>query len=195
MREDRNLSLTLFGEGGAAAPGAGGDGAGAPEGTVSDLSARPQTEAQEAEPAPAGDRRPPGIRGQALERHYAGLCRQARELGQRVPDFDLQKELANPMFLKLTGPHVGLSVEDAYVAVHHRELAQAIARGARQELANSIRAGSSRPVEHGVETQAPAVTGFDYQHASRSQREAFKKQILQAHARGEKVYPNQFIGF
>ena len=93
------------------------------------------------------------------------------------------------MFVKLTAPHVGLSVEDAYMAVHHRELMEAVARGARQEVTNSIRAGAARPAEHGINATAPGVVTFDYKNATRSQREAFKKEIYAAAARGEKIYP------
>ena len=121
--------------------------------------------------------------------HYDSLSRQAQALRQRYPDFDLQRELENPVFLKLTGPRVGLSVEDAYMAVHHRELMEAVTRGTRQELSNAIRSGSMRPAEHGMGAKAPSVVTFDYKHATRSQREAFKKQIFDAAARGEKIYP------
>ena len=121
--------------------------------------------------------------------HYDSLSRQAQAMGQRYPDFDLQKELDNPVFLKLTGPRVGLSVEDAYMAVHHRELMEAVSRGVRQEAANAIRAGGMRPTEHGIHAKAPSVVTFDYKNATRSQREAFKKQIFDAAARGEKIYP------
>jgi len=127
--------------------------------------------------------------GQGLRTHYDGIHRQALAMGQKYPDFNLERELNNPTFLQLTGPKVGLSVEDAYVAVHHRELMEAVARGARQEAANAIRAGGSRPVEHGMGAKAPAVVTFDYKNATRSQRAAFKKQIYEAAARGEKIYP------
>lgn len=123
--------------------------------------------------------------------HFDSLQRQGREMAGRYAGFDLQKELDNPMFFKLTGPRVGLSVEDAYMAVHHRELTRAIAEGAKRDLSNAIRAGASRPEEHGVGGSAAAVTGFDYRNADRSQRRAFKQQIMNAAARGEKIYPSR----
>lgn len=126
---------------------------------------------------------------QGIRNHYDSLHRQGQALQSRYKDFDLNRELDNPVFLKLTGPQVGLSVEDAYMAVHHRELMEAVARGARQEVTNSIRAGAARPAEHGINASAPGVVTFDYKNATRSQREAFKKQIFEAAARGEKIYP------
>lgn len=124
-----------------------------------------------------------------IRSHYDGMHRQAAEMAGRYPEFDLQKELDNPTFLRLTGPEIGLPLEDAYMAMHHRELTRAIAERSRQELANSIRAGSARPMEHGMGAKAPAMVTFDYKNASKSQRAAFKKQIFDAAARGEKIYP------
>ena len=66
---------------------------------------------------------------------------------------------------------------------------EAVARGARQDAANAIRAGSTRPVEHGIGAKAHGAVTFDYKNATRSQREAFKKEIYAAAARGEKIYP------
>lgn len=136
--------------------------------------------------AAGGSRRPDAA---AVRSHYEGLQRQASEMSRRYEGFDLQKELGDPTFFKLTGPDVGLSVEDAYMAVHHRELTRAIAEGTKRELSNAIRAGGIRPVEHGTAGSAAAVTGFDYRNADRAQRKAFKQQIYAAAARGEKIYP------
>lgn len=124
-----------------------------------------------------------------IRSHYDSMNRQAAEMAQRYPDFNLQKELDNPTFLRLTGPEIGLPLEDAYMAMHHRELTRAIAERSRQELSNAIRAGSSRPTEHGMGAKAPSVVTFDYKNATKSQRAAFKKQIFDAAARGEKIYP------
>ena len=121
--------------------------------------------------------------------HFDSLQRQGREMAGRYAGFDLQKELENPMFFKLTGPQVGLSVEDAYMAMHHRELTRAVAEGTRRELSNAIRAGGVRPVENGRAAPAATVTAFDYRNADRAQRKAFKQEIYKAAARGEKIYP------
>ena len=97
-----------------------------------------------------------GPKGVDVRSHFDSLQRQGAEMAGRYENFDLQRELENPMFFKLTGPQVGLSVEDAYVAMHHRELTRAIAEGARRELSNSIRSGVARPAEHG--RTAPAAS-------------------------------------
>ena len=155
----------------------------------------PKQQVQQTKPVQPVQQKPrkpeaqPAVQQHDYRAHYDSLSRQAQAMGQRYPDFDLQKELENPVFLKLTGPRVGLSVEDAYMAVHHRELMEAVTRGTRQEMANAIRSGSMRPAEHGMGAKAPAVVTFDYKNATRSQREAFKKEIFAAAARGEKIYP------
>ncbi len=130
-------------------------------------------------------------KGVDVRGHFDSLQQQGREMAGKYAGFDLQKELENPMFFKLTGPHVGLSVEDAYMAMHHRELTRAIAEGTRRELSNSIRAGGVRPVEHGRTAPAATVTTFDYRNADRAQRKAFKQEIYRAAARGEKIYPSR----
>lgn len=123
--------------------------------------------------------------------HFDSLQRQGREMAGKYAGFDLQKELDDPVFFKLTGPEVGLSVEDAYMAMHHRELTRAIAEGTKRELSNAIRAGAGRPGEHGVSGSRATVTGFDYRNADKNQRRAFKQQIMNAAARGEKIYPSR----
>lgn len=50
-------------------------------------------------------------------------------------------------------------------------------------------AGSNRPVENGVSSQAPSTGSIDYAHMTRAQRQALKDEILRAAARGEKIYP------
>lgn len=152
-----------------------------------DLAAEPATSVvQEAavETAPTEN-----VLREDVRSHFDDIHRQAGEMGRKYPGFDLQKELQNPTFFHLTSPRVGLSVEDAYMAVHHREVVQAITRGAKQEFANAVRAGGNRPSEHGIGAKAPAMVTFDYKNASRNEREAFKKRIYDAAARGEKIYP------
>ena len=109
------------------------------------------------------------------------------------PGFDLRRELQNPVFARMTSPNVGISVEDAYYAVHRREIQtaamQVTAQKTAQKISNAIQAGQRRPAENGTSGQAASVTTFDYSKASRTQREALKQRIRAAAARGEKLYP------
>lgn len=131
---------------------------------------------------------------QRIEQHIEGLRQQGEAMKATFPNFDLATELRNPAFARMTAPNVGISVEDAYYAVHRKEIQAAAMQVTQQQtatkMANAIRSGS-RPVENGTSSQAPSVTSFDYRTASRDQREALKKRIRDAAARGEKIYPGQ----
>jgi hypothetical protein len=135
------------------------------------------------------------IQEQKIRNHFTGLEQQALEMKKIVPNFDLQTELKNPAFLRMTSPNVGISVRDAYYAVHHDEMQaaamQATAKATAQNISNNIQARQRRPDENGISGQAPSATTFDYSKASPEQREAFKKDLRARLARGEKVYPGQ----
>lgn len=47
-----------------------------------------------------------------FEAHILGLQQQAEAMRESWPDFDLVKELQNPVFLQLTAPGTGIGVED-----------------------------------------------------------------------------------
>ena len=128
---------------------------------------------------------------QKFQQHIMRLEQQGEALKKVFPNFDLRKELQNPAFARMTSPNVGISVEDAYYAVHRSEIQaaamQVTAQKTAQKISNSIQAGNRRPSENGTSGQAPSVTTFDYSRASREQREALKKRIRS----GEKIYPGQ----
>ena len=135
------------------------------------------------------------LQEQRIRNHFASLENQALAMQKIVPNFDLQTELKNPAFLRMTSPNVGISVRDAYYAVHHDEMQtaamQATAKATAQNISNNIQARQRRPDENGISGQAPSATTFDYSKASREQREAFKRDLRARMARGEKVYPGQ----
>ena len=135
------------------------------------------------------------LQEQKFQEHIMKLEQQGEALKKVFPSFDLRTELKNPTFARMTAPGVGLSVEDAYYAVHRNEIQmaamQATQRQTAQKISNAIQSGSRRPDEAGISSQAPSVTTFDYRNASKEQRDALKKRIYEAKARGEKVYPGQ----
>ena len=135
------------------------------------------------------------IEEQKIRNHFVSLEQQSEAMKKVFPNFDLRTELKNPAFARMTSPNVGISVEDAYYAVHRNEIQtaamQVTAQKTAQKISNAIQAGSRRPVEAGTSSQAPSVTTFDYSKASRDQRDAFKKDLRERMARGEKVYPGR----
>ena len=125
--------------------------------------------------------------------HIRKLQQQARDFQTAVPGFDLRQELQNPLFARLTGPGVGLSVEDAFYAVHRKDIQEqsmeAAARQATRMITNAIASGSHRPEESGTAAQAPSVSRFDYRNATPEQRKQLKDAIRRAAAEGRKLYP------
>ena len=132
---------------------------------------------------------------QRIAEHIQKLEQQGEAMKATFPNFDLRKELQNPAFARMTSPNVGVSVEDAYYAVHRREIQaaamQVTAQKTAQKISNSIQAGQRRPVENGTSGQAASVTTFDYSKASKAERDALKQRIREAAARGEKIYPGR----
>ena len=133
---------------------------------------------------------------QRFQKHIEGLQQQGEAMKAVFPNFNLMEELKNPVFQRMTAPNVGISVADAYYAVHRSEIQfasmQAATQQAMQQAANAVQAGQHRPAENGTSAQAPSVTTFNYRNASREQRDALKKRIYEAQARGEKIYPGQW---
>ena len=134
---------------------------------------------------------------EAFDAHIAKLEQQGEALKAVFPQFDLRTELQNPTFKRLTAPGVGLSVEDAYHAVHRKEIAAAqsavVAQKTARQISDTIIAGQRRPTENGTSARAASVTTFDYSKASASQRNAIKQQIRDAAARGVKLRPEDII--
>ena len=125
--------------------------------------------------------------------HIRKLQQQAEAFQAMVPGFDLRQELRNPLFVRLTSPGVGLSVEDAFYAVHRKAMQEksmeAAAQQATRMISNAIASGSHRPEESGTAAQAPSVSRFDYRNATPEQRKQLKDAIRRAAAEGRKLYP------
>lgn len=127
------------------------------------------------------------------ENHFANLYRQGEEMKKRFPGFDLQKELENPVFYRMTSMEVNIPVESAYYAVHRAEIqsaqAKVVAEQTAKQMANSIRSNAARPDESGSRQGSSTVT-FDYSKASRQQREELKRRIRS----GERILPGREFG-
>lgn len=133
------------------------------------------------------------VEQQKVQQHIQKLAMQAEELKKQFPAFDLRAEMQNPAFVRMTAPDSPVSLEDAYFAVHRKEIQAASMRVAAQtameKVSNAVQAGQRRPAESGSAGQAATVSTFDYAHASKEQRDSLKRQIREAAARGQKIYP------
>ena len=120
-----------------------------------------------------------------IDRHLDGLFEQARSLRESVPDFDRLHELEDPRFLRLTAPHSGVALADAWYALHRAEIGRQAARESLEALSRSLQSGGRRPRElsdrRGDSGKTPPA------RMNREEREALKKRILEAKAQGRRL--------
>ena len=132
---------------------------------------------------------------EAFNSHMAKLSQEAEELKATVPDFDLRAELQNERFAQLTSPQAGVSVKDAYYALHHEQLqAQGMAVAARrseEKIAAAVRANAQRPVEGSTNGQVAAVQTRSYKDMSPQEKKELRDRIAQSAYTGRKIYPGR----
>ena len=161
--------------------------------TGTSVEAVKKMEQQEAELRRFRQKEAQNLEVQKINNHFASLEQQGEAMKARFPGFDLRKELENPVFARMTSPDSGLTVEDAYFAVHRAEIqsaqAKVVAEQTAKQMANSIRSNSARPDESGSQQGSSTVT-FDYSKASRAQREELKRRIRS----GERILPGREFG-
>ncbi len=124
----------------------------------------------------------------AMQQHFAKLQQQAAELKQLYPGFDLEAELQDPRFLKMTAPGMDIDVRTAYEAVHRDELRGAEMQYATQRTANrisaAVQAGQRRPSENSVTRGSVAVNTTN--DPSRMTKE-YRQQLIERARRGERI--------
>ena len=128
------------------------------------------------------------IEDMRLRSHFEHLSRQAEQLRQVFPNFDLMAEInASPEFARLTSPDVNIPLETAYRAVHAREIESgAMAYGAQraaQQVAASVKANQARPAENGMGGQPNIVTKTDPSKLTKKDFDEIKRRL----ERGESV--------
>lgn len=115
------------------------------------------------------------IQEQMFQKHMDGLKQQAAELAREVPGFNLDAEMQNPQFMRMTSPQGGLTVRQAFMALHHDEVMKArvneAAQRASKALSNSVQSGRSMPAENGsVSRAASTVNAKPYSQMSKAER-------------------------
>lgn len=119
---------------------------------------------------------------QMLRQHWQKLSAQAEEMKTIFPGFDLAKELqTDERFARLTSPQNGVSVKDAYFAIHHDEIQQAsmqyAGRMAAQKIAASVQANAARPREGGMQGQNPVIVKTDPTKFTRADRAEIRRRV------------------
>lgn len=128
------------------------------------------------------------IADQRMRQHFDGLAKQADQVKQLYPSFDLMTEMQNPEFARLTAPGVGVDVRTAYEVVHREEMRgaemQFAAQKSAERMANAVRANSMRPMENGMNgQQTPSVVKTDPRTLTKADLAEINKRV----ARGEKI--------
>lgn len=114
--------------------------------------------------------------------HENKIASDAAALKKKFPGFDLATEMKNERFAAMISPGGGLSVEQAYYALHHREIEQALveetAQKASRALANSVQAGRKIPVENGTASRASTPVGQKkYSEMTKEERAVFEANL------------------
>ena len=116
-----------------------------------------------------------------LRRHFEKLVTEGNWLRRVFPGFDLEKEMQNPAFFRMTLPGSGMTVKDAFFALHGEDIQrQSIlyaARQATERIAQSVRSGAARPMENGMEAPGAADLTLDIQHMDKKDREMYRRRI------------------
>lgn len=119
---------------------------------------------------------------QQMQAHVSGIMQQAEELKQLFPGFDLDKEMQNPDFVRMTSPG-GVSVKQAFYALHGDELVpQLMAFGVqtgKDQVSRSLQVNKARPVEGAsLRGSAGASVRLDEDSMSDERYEQIKQKVL-----------------
>ncbi len=117
-------------------------------------------------------------RDMELRARFAQIQQEANDMRTVFPNFDLQRELQDPKFLKYTSKEVGMSVKDAFYALDHDEIMDSqtsmIAQRAKMDVSNSYRSGRNHPKENGSGFTSSAAGAIpDFSKMTHEERVAF----------------------
>ena len=79
---------------------------------------------------------------------YENWMRQAEELQEIYPDFDIQEETSNPEFIKIL--RNGFTVQQAYELAHPEVQTDRIRREVTSKIASNMQSRQRRPPENGA---------------------------------------------
>lgn len=122
----------------------------------------------------------------AAEQQYIHWAKEAAELKQVYPDFNLLEELKNKDFSGLIGqknPQYSISMRQAYELVHPEALEKRIAGETEKRVTDSIKARGMRPGEGAATGNAGIVTKTDVTKLTKKDRAEIAKRV----ARGETI--------
>lgn len=112
---------------------------------------------------------------------FDNLVRNAQQTKAQFPDFDLETEMQNPRFVQLCqATHEDTTA--AYMALHWNSVipskVQQATRMAHEQIANSVAANKSRPIENGLSSQASAIVTPNFKNMSKAELKAYAQAQL-----------------
>lgn len=120
-----------------------------------------------------------------IDRDIANWIEESKEAQKSFPNLDLGTELENPQFVGLL--KMGVSMENAYFAIHHKELVpqamQYTAKEVESKLAKKIAGNGMMPRTNGTNGVAPSVVKSDVSQLSKEDRAEIARRV----ARGERI--------
>jgi hypothetical protein len=115
---------------------------------------------------------------EASRKLYESWLQQAEEMKEDYPDFDLEAECENEMFLRLINDP-DMTVRKAYEATHLDEIlkgtASTVAEAVRKNTVDTIRARGNRPPENGLVQQPGVIRKSDASKLTREDRAEIAK--------------------
>lgn len=97
------------------------------------------------------------LKARRAKKSYSSLLSEAEKLSSSIKGFDIGRELSDRRFGAMI--KAGLTVEEAYRALHTEELIETAAKNARLEAFSRARefleSSSARPAENGADGKAP----------------------------------------
>lgn len=116
---------------------------------------------------------------------YGNWVREGEELKQVYPDFDLETEINNERFRQLLNSNVPMRT--AYEVMHWNEILptamQFSASKTAEKIANSVKAGQSRPAEGAMSNRSPVKVKSDVSQLTKADIAEINRRV----ARGERI--------
>ncbi len=117
---------------------------------------------------------------QELHNRFSVWYNEAEQLKESTyPNLDLATEMGNKKFMQYL--HQGMSVEEAYEAVHHKELLKAAVSIAtektKKQTEDTIKAGTNRVRENALSSQAASATKVDVNNLTSKDIMAILKEV------------------
>lgn len=133
------------------------------------------------------------LKQRQIEAIHEQWRQQSAEMQGIYPDFNFDKEYANPEFQRLLAAQV--PVRAAFEVIHRDEIMGGLvhhtAQKTREAVAQDIQARGNRPPENGTTGTVATVQGFDYARLSKAARQEIEQRAM----RGEKIGPKELQSY